>query len=86
MDDHAPAAEPSASAPDADAPPAQSSTPDLGLLERVERELADVEAVLPRLDDGTYGTCEVCGERIPDERLASEPAARTCADHAPAPA
>ena len=70
--------------PAGDVPTEARTAPDLELLQRVERELADVDAVLPRLDDGTYGTCEVCGERIADERLASEPAARTCAGHAPA--
>ena len=51
------------------------------MLERVEGELADVEAVLPRIDDSTYGTCEACGAPIPDERLAEAPATRFCAAH-----
>jgi RNA polymerase-binding transcription factor DksA len=42
---------------------------DLSILEQVEAELADVEHALRRLDEGTYGTCEVCGKVIPDERL-----------------
>src|SRR5438067_2617864 len=37
---------------------------DLSILERVESELNDVEHALSRLDDGTYGTCEVCGRPI----------------------
>jgi RNA polymerase-binding transcription factor DksA len=55
----------------------------MGMLERVEGELADVERVLPRIDDGTYGTCEACGAAIPDDRLAEAPAERFCAEHAP---
>ena len=49
--------------------------------DRLEAELDDVETALERLDDGTYGRCEVCGGPIDDQRLADQPAARTCADH-----
>lgn len=62
-------------------PAAPSRDPDLVMLERVVGELADVEAVLPKIDDGTYGTCEACGAVIPDERLAEAPATRFCAAH-----
>lgn len=54
---------------------------DLSILEQVEAELADVEHALRRLDDGTYGTCEVCSKPIPDERLEAMPAARLCLEH-----
>ena len=42
------------------------------------RRLADQDDALRRLDDGTYGICEVCGKPIPGERLAARPSARTC--------
>jgi RNA polymerase-binding transcription factor DksA len=51
---------------------------DLSILEQVEAELADVAHALERLDDGTYGTCEACGQPIGDERLEAVPAARFC--------
>ena len=54
---------------------------DLSILEQVESELADVEHALRRLDDGTYGTCEVCGREIPEERLEAMPATRLCLEH-----
>lgn len=54
---------------------------DLSILEQVEAELADIEHALRRLDDGTYGTCEVCGTAIPEERLEAMPAARLCLEH-----
>ncbi len=54
---------------------------DLSILEQIEAELADVEHALRRLDDGTYGTCEVCGRAIPDERLEALPATRLCLQH-----
>lgn len=44
----------------------------------VEGQLADVEHALARLDTGTYGTCEMCGKKIPEERLKARPAARFC--------
>jgi RNA polymerase-binding transcription factor DksA len=51
---------------------------DLSILEKVEAELAGVEYALARLDDGSYGTCESCGQPINDDRLAAQPAARFC--------
>ncbi len=56
---------------------------DLGLLEDTERELHDIEDALRRLDDGTYGKCDVCGRPIPDERLEALPTARYDAEHEP---
>ncbi len=56
--------------------------PDRHLLELLEEDLADVERALARLDEGTYGTCEVCGGQIADDRLAETPAGRRCAAHA----
>ena len=51
---------------------------DLAILERTDRQLADVERALERLDRGEYGICEACGERIGAARLAARPAARLC--------
>jgi RNA polymerase-binding transcription factor DksA len=54
---------------------------DFSILEQVEAELADVERALHRLDDGTYGTCEACGDAIGDARLEAQPATRFCLTH-----
>ncbi|CAN5455366.1 TraR/DksA C4-type zinc finger protein [soil metagenome] len=46
---------------------------------------AQVEQLLAartRIDLGTYGMCEVCGEPIPSARLEVRPAATTCVRHA----
>jgi RNA polymerase-binding transcription factor DksA len=51
---------------------------DLSILEQVEAELADVEHALRRLEEGSYGTCEACGQPISAERLEALPAARFC--------
>ena len=56
---------------------------DAGVLDEIEAELAEVEAALTRLDDGTYGSCEVCGASLDDEQLAQRPLARHCQDHLP---
>jgi RNA polymerase-binding transcription factor DksA len=57
---------------------------DLGLLDGIEAQIADVEYALDRLDKGTYGTCEECDEPIADAELSERPEARSCAEHAPA--
>jgi RNA polymerase-binding transcription factor DksA len=41
-------------------------------------DLAEIQAALDRLADGSYGTCQGCGARISAQRLAARPAARTC--------
>lgn len=50
---------------------------DLAILERLESDLAEIEAALQRLDEGTYGVDEVTGEPIDPARLDALPAART---------
>lgn len=45
-------------------------------LDRIERDLADVEVALARLDAGTYWTDEVTGEQLADELLDKWPTAR----------
>ena len=48
------------------------------LLRDARAELAEVEAALRRLDDGSYGRCATCGDRIASARLKALPAATTC--------
>ena len=50
--------------------------------------LADLELrynatlrALAKIEDGTYGVCEIGGEEIEDTRLRANPAARTCIKH-----
>lgn len=40
--------------------------------------LAEVEAAIGRLENGTYGRCEKCGQPIAPARLEAKPAARRC--------
>jgi len=57
-------------------------TAERGEAERLAGELRDsleeVDAALKRLEDGTYGICEVCGKPIGAARLEAMPAARLC--------
>ena len=45
---------------------------------RLEEKLADVERALQKLEEGTYGTCDVCGDPIAPERLEAIPWATRC--------
>src|SRR6266700_7701287 len=53
---------------------------DASILERLEEELAELQAALERIDAGTYGVDEVTGEPIAPERLDAMPTARTNVD------
>jgi RNA polymerase-binding transcription factor DksA len=47
-----------------------------------EAQIAELRTALARIADGTYGTCAVCGDPIPEARLEVRPAATTCVRHA----
>ena len=51
---------------------------DIALVSRDLTELAEVEAALARMADGTYGECSECGQPIPVARLTAYPTARRC--------
>ncbi|HEY0417705.1 MAG TPA: TraR/DksA C4-type zinc finger protein [Gaiellaceae bacterium] len=53
---------------------------DDGLEEGVQQTLHDIDDALKKIDDGTYGTCEVCGKPIGADRLWAIPWARLCID------
>ncbi|HEX3200937.1 MAG TPA: TraR/DksA C4-type zinc finger protein, partial [Actinomycetes bacterium] len=50
----------------------------LTLVRSLRDTLRDVEQALERMDAGSYGLCERCGQPIGDERLEALPAARLC--------
>ena len=52
------------------------------LIDRLTGALRDVDRALAKLDDGTYGTCEVCSDEIAEPRLEAMPSARYCINHA----
>lgn len=49
---------------------------------QAEHHLAEVDAALGRVEAGSWGRCEVCGEPIPAARLEVRPTARRCVAHA----
>ncbi|BAU27380.1 TraR/DksA family transcriptional regulator [Aneurinibacillus soli] len=55
---------------------------DIALTERTEQDLYDTEQALTAIQNGTYGTCEVCGADISRERLEAVPQALRCVQHA----
>src|SRR3984885_11454224 len=52
-----------------------------GILEKLDKQLVEVNAALDRIKKGTYGVCEVSGEPIEKERLEANPSATTCIKH-----
>jgi len=52
-----------------------------GVLEQLEARLAEVNAALEKIEQGTYGTCVVCGKEIEPDRLEANPASATCKEH-----
>lgn len=50
------------------------------LEENAEQILREIETALARMEDGTYGTCTVCGKAIPPERLEAVPYATLCVE------
>lgn len=52
------------------------------LYDNLRKELDDIERALTRMDEGTYGTCEVCGNAIGEARLEVMPETSLCIEHA----
>jgi DnaK suppressor protein len=53
-------------------------TPVLRIRERERKLLSKIDAALARIDAGTYGVCEVCGDEIATERLKARPVTTLC--------
>jgi len=47
----------------------------------LESRYDTILAALGRIEKGTYGVCEVCGDKIEEDRLSADPAATTCIKH-----
>jgi DnaK suppressor protein len=50
--------------------------------EAFDAKLADVDRALEKLDEGTYGVCDVCERPVGDERLDAIPSAVRCVEDA----
>lgn len=51
------------------------------VLKQLENRYNEVKNSLARIDNGTFGVCEVCGKEIEPERLSANGAATTCQEH-----
>ncbi len=52
------------------------------LMGEARQSLVFVENALSRIENGKYGECEVCDERIEEQRLEALPYATLCMKHA----
>ncbi|HET6949629.1 MAG TPA: TraR/DksA C4-type zinc finger protein [Acidimicrobiales bacterium] len=52
------------------------------LLNQLGEQLEEIAHALAKMDGGTYGRCERCGEPIAEARLEAMPATRFCINHA----
>lgn len=50
----------------------------LMLTDRERQKLVQIEEALKKIDEGSYGICESCGDDIDDERLLAMPFAKLC--------
>src|SRR5574343_352775 len=48
------------------------------MVKTLSKRLHDIEHALEKIENGTYGVCEISGENIEEDRLMANPAARTC--------
>lgn len=53
----------------------------VGALTQLEKQYSDIVRALNKIANGTYGNCEISGDKIEEDRLEANPAARTCKRH-----
>lgn len=51
---------------------------EMRIREREGRFIGKIKKALQKIDDGTYGICEECGEPISEKRLEARPVAMLC--------
>ena len=52
----------------------------LALEKQLKEQLGEVEHALLKIENGTYGVCDVCGKPIGEKRIEALPAASLCID------
>ena len=62
----------------ADGPPSEPEPHSVETFAVVRRTLDEIDLALARLDQGQYGTCELCERAIPLARLEALPHTRSC--------
>lgn len=53
---------------------------ELRIRDRERKLISKIRNTLEKIDDGTFGTCEVCGEPIDFKRLEARPVTNHCID------
>jgi len=51
------------------------------IVDQLEIRYNNIKRALKKIEDGTFGVCEVSGHPIEEDRLEVNPAARTCKAH-----
>jgi|SRR3989344_4629993 len=51
------------------------------VINQLEIKLKEVNSALQKIENGTYGVCEIGGEKIEEDRLEANPSAKTCKLH-----
>jgi RNA polymerase-binding transcription factor DksA len=59
----------------------ESMATNMALSDDLELQLKNVNESLHKIEDGTFGKCEVCGNEIEEERLMANPSSKTCKEH-----
>jgi DnaK suppressor protein len=54
----------------------------VGVHDKLQVTLADIDRALAKLGEGSYGTCDVCGGTVGEERLEALPWAVLCVEDA----
>jgi sigma-B regulation protein RsbU (phosphoserine phosphatase) len=49
--------------------------------DRFSQLLDEVDEALERIDDGSFGICDICNEPVESDRLMADPLVRICLDH-----
>jgi len=51
------------------------------IINTLENRYNDIKTALKKIEDKTYGLCQVCEKEIDEERLTANPSAMTCREH-----
>ncbi|OGC84986.1 hypothetical protein A3F55_01185 [Candidatus Adlerbacteria bacterium RIFCSPHIGHO2_12_FULL_53_18] len=51
------------------------------IVDQLEIRYNNIKRALKKIENGSYGVCEVSGHPIEEDRLLANPAARTCKQH-----
>jgi RNA polymerase-binding transcription factor DksA len=59
----------------------EAYTENRAVTETLEIRFNNIKRALEKIEDGTYGICEIGQENIEEERLEANPTSRTCLSH-----